>query len=191
MVYRATSYDVPLWVNPNRLHGRFNRAGEGCTQYACLDSEAPFAEKLRAENLRTEAEVRTYRVTLWQLRIDEGAIVDYSTFERATAAGFPAAALVDDDHERCQAEAKRLLELGFRGLLSPSAALPESVNLTLFGPRSPIAWNTTVRLASSIPTQRLSQGNAPEGLVERVRFYGQPHASLDAYLRQSKRRRRR
>lgn len=180
-VYRATSYDVPLWVNPNRLDGRWNLAGDGCTQYVCLDSEAPFAEKLRAENLRTEAESRTFSTTLWQLRIDEGAIVDYRTFEQASDVGFSPEALVDDDHERCQAEAQWLKSLGARGVLSPSAALPGTTNLTLFGPRSPIAWNTTVKLASSIPTQRLSTGNAPAGLVSRVRYYGDAHADLIQY----------
>jgi RES domain-containing protein len=180
-VYRATSYDVPLWVNPNRLDGRWNLANDGCTQYMCLDAEAPFAEKLRAENLRTEAESKTYSMTLWQLRIDEGAIVDYGTFEKAEDAGFAAEALVEDDHERCQAEAQRLKSLGARGLLSPSAALPTSTNLTLFGPRSPIAWDTAVKLASSIPTQRLLTGNAPDGLVASVRYYGDVHSALAAF----------
>lgn len=71
----------------------------------CLDANAPFAEALRHEDLRTEAEAATYRTTIWQIRADQGAVVDYSTFERAEAAGFPADALVEDDHERCQAEA--------------------------------------------------------------------------------------
>lgn len=69
----------------------------------CLDANAPFAEALRHEDLRTEAEAATYRTTIWQIRADQGAVVDYSTFERAEAAGFPADALVEDDHERCQA----------------------------------------------------------------------------------------
>jgi RES domain-containing protein len=185
--YRATSYDVPLWVNPNRRDGRWNIAFDDCTQYMCLDSEAPFAEMLRGEDLTTEAAAKTYHVQLWQLRIDEGAIVDYSTFEKAEAAGFAADAMVEDDHERCQAEAQRLKSIGARGLLSPSAALPGSVNLTLFGPRAPIAWNTTVKLASSIPTQRLSEGSAPNGLVDRVRYYGQPHSALTAYRTGAKR----
>lgn len=181
IVYRATTYDVPLWVNPNRRNGRWNIAGDGCTQYACLDPEAPFAEMLRGEDLRTEADAKMFRTVLWQLRVDEGAIVDYSTFEKAEAAGFPADALVEDDHERCQAEAARLRGLGARGLLTPSAALATSTNLTLFGARSPVAWGTTVKLASSIPTQRLTEGNAPDGLVARVRFWGQPHAGLAEY----------
>lgn len=180
-VYRATTYDVPLWVLPNRRAGRWNRAGKESTQYACLDSEAPFAEMLRGEDLRTEDEARMFTTILWQLRIDEGAIVDYSTFEKAEAAGFPPSALVDDDHERCRVEADRLRQRGVGGLLSPSAALPNTVNLTLFGPRVPVGWETTVTLASMVPVQRLSQGTAPPGLVHRTRYYGTTHSGLQTY----------
>lgn len=186
-VYRATTYDVPLWVNPNRRAGRWNLAWHDCTQYFCLDAEAPHAEMLRAEDLRTDDDAAMFRTTLWQARVDEGAIVDYSTFERAEAAGFPAEALVEDDHERCQAEAERLKSFNVRGLLSPSAALPGSVSLTLFGPRVQVDWATTVQLASMLPVQRIAEGTAPRGLVARTRFYGQPHAGLVEYRAAQKR----
>jgi RES domain-containing protein len=180
--YRATSYDVPLWARPNRRNGRWNIAGDGCTQYLCLDPEAPFAEVLRHEDLRTEVEAATYQTTVWQMRVDEGAIVDYGTFEQAETAGFPAEALVEDDHERCQAEAAWLKSHGVLGLLTPSAALPGSVNLTLFGPRVAIPWNATVSLASTMPVAKLTTGHPPKGLVSRVRYFGQPHVPLAAYL---------
>lgn len=182
VVYRATTYDVPLRVHPNRRSGRWNRAGGEPTQYFCLDAEAPFAEALRAEDLRTDAEARTFTTVLWQLRVEEGAIADYGTFEKAEAAGFDPAALVDDDHERCRGEAERLRDLGARGVLSPSAALPGSTSLTVFGPRVAVAWATQVTLASSIPAQRLSRGAAPPGLVDRVRFYGREHRGLRLFL---------
>jgi RES domain-containing protein len=178
VAYRATSYDVPLWVSPNRRAGRWNIAGHGCTQYFCLDAEAPYAEMLRAENLRTEAEARTFFSHLWQVRIDDGAIVDYSTFEKAEDAGFPAEALVEDDHERCQAEAEFLKSHGAGGLLSPSAALPGSISLTLFGPRVQGKWDSTVELASMLPTQRLLRGSPPPDLVHRTCYYGQDHSGL-------------
>jgi len=180
-VFRATTYDVPLWVLANRRAGRWNHPGRESTQYACLDPEAPFAETIRGEDLRTEALAASYRTVLWQLRIDEGAIVDYSTFEKAEAAGFPADALVHDDRERCRVEADRLRALGMGGVLSPSAALPRSINLTLFGPRVPVDWETRRMLASMIPVRRLSAGNAPPGLVGRTRFYGMAHSGLQAH----------
>jgi RES domain-containing protein len=181
IAYRATSYDVPLWVNPNRRAGRWNTAGRGVTQYASLDTLTPLAEILRHEDLRSDEDASHYRTTVWQLRVDEGCVVDYSTFEQAQAAGFPPEALVEDDHERCQAEASRLIDQGARGLLSPSAALPEGVNLTLFGPRVPIPWISRAMLASTMPAQQLTTGAPPRGLAERVRFFGMPHSGLAAY----------
>lgn len=188
--YRATSYDVPLWVAPNRQGGRWNIAYVESTQYMCLDAEAPFAEQLRHEDLRTENEAAMFRTSIWQLQINEGYIIDYSTFDKAETAGFPPEALVDDDHERCQAEAQRLRNLGARGVLTPSAALPESINLTLFGARVQIEWGATVTIAAAIPVQKLAAAAPPpHGLVQKVRFYDDAHPLLDAYAQNRRRRR--
>jgi hypothetical protein len=182
VAYRVTSYDVPLRVSANRRAGRWNFAGSGTTQYACLDVEAPFAEMLRHEELRGETGAAMFRATLWQLQVNEGVVVDYGTFEKAEQAGFPPEALVDDDHELCQREAQRLDSLGAGGILSPSAALPGSIGLTLFGPRVPIAWDADVEISAAIPAQALATGAPPEGLVDRVRHFGEAHRSLGAYL---------
>jgi RES domain-containing protein len=179
--YRATSYDVPLRVATNRRSGRWNIVGSGSVQYLCLDAQAPFAEKLRHEDLRSEHEAAGYSVSLWELEVNEGVVVDYSTFEKAEDAGFPPDALVDDDYERCQREAQRLTGLGARGVLSPSAALPGSVNLTLFGQRVEVRWGAKAGLASAVPAHELITGHPPEGLVQRVRFFGDRHPLLDDY----------
>jgi RES domain-containing protein len=181
IAYRATTYDVPLWVNPNRREGRWNIASQDCTQYMSLDPLAPMAEMLRHEDLRTDQDASHYRTTLWEIRVEEGSVIDYGTFEKAAAAGFSPDALVEDDHERCQAEAQWLRNHGARAILSPSAALPGSVNLTLFGPRVQIPWASPVTLASTMPVQRLPTGSPPPGLAARVRFVGQPHAGLLAH----------
>lgn len=183
-VYRATSYDVPLRVAANRRPGRWNIAREGTVQYLCLDAQAPFAEKIRHENLRTEVEAATYRASLWELEVNEGVVVDYGTFEKAEEAGFPPDALVDDDHGRCREEARRLIDLGARGVLSPSAALPGSVNLTLFGPRVEVRWGAKPGVSAAVPAQRIVDGHPPAGLVERVRFFGDAHESLLRHRRQ-------
>ncbi len=181
-VYRATSYDVPLRVAVNRRSGRWNIAQSGTVQYLCLDAQAPFAEKLRHENLRTHAEAETYSISLWELEVNEGFIVDYSTFEKAEDAGFAPEALVDDDHAQCQEEARRLMGLGARGVLSPSAALPGSLNLTLFGQRVEVRWGARPGVASAVPAQKLVTGHPPLGLVDRVRFFGDAHAPLQDHL---------
>ena len=182
IAYRATSYDVPLWAGPNRRNGRWNIAGTMPTQYLTLDPESAWAEMLRHEDLRTERDAAMYRTSIWQLRVDEGAVVDYSTFEKAEDAGFPPDALVDDDFERCQLEAQRLQGLGARGVLSPSAALPGGMCLTLFGEKVAVKWGTSGGLASTLPAQKLTTGPPPTGLVGRTRFFGEDHAELDAYL---------
>jgi len=189
VVYRATSYDVPVRVAENRRAGRWNFARGGTVQYTCLDTEAPFAEMLRHEDLRTEVEAAMFRTTLWQLRVNEGVVVDYSTFEKAEAAGFSPEALVDDDYGACQKEAQRLFGLGAGGVLSPSAALPGSINLTLFGQRVPIEWDARVQISAAVPVQPLVTGQPAEGLVSRVRFREQAHPGLASYLAESSSRR--
>jgi hypothetical protein len=132
-----------------------------------------------------------YTTTLWELQVNEGFVVDYSTFQKAEDAGFPPEALVEDDHERCQWEARRLLGLGAGGILSPSAALPGSINLTLFGPRVEVKWDAQTGVASAIPAQRLAEGHPPAGLVKRVRHFGDEHKGLLEHLAQRAKARRR
>jgi len=144
---------------------------------------------LRAEDLRSEPEAQMLLSTVWQLRVEEGALVDYGTFEKAEAAGFPPEALVEDDYERCQAEADFLRSKGARGLITPSAALPGSQSLTLFGPRVEVQWDTVPALASMMPVRRLTtRAPAPAGLVHRVRFRGMEHGPLVEFMTRQRRR---
>ena len=56
VAYRATSYDTPLWVFPNRRPGRWNNPDDGTiAQYCTLDAAAPLAEFLRHENVSDPA----------------------------------------------------------------------------------------------------------------------------------------
>lgn len=185
--FRASTFDVPLRIWPNRSGGRWNLPGVDCTQYTCTDAEGPYAEMLRHEGLRTEAEAATLLVSLWEARVHEAAIADYSTFEKAEAAGFALDALVDDDHERCQIEAQWLKQHGARGVLAPSAALPGSVNLTLFGERVAVRWDAGRKLASQVPVRQIGgRSSAPVGLAARVRHYGDVHSGLEVYQRSSR-----
>jgi hypothetical protein len=183
VAFRWSNYDTPLWVRSNSTAHRWNRTREAPTQYLSLSPEGAWAELIRAEELTSAPTVRLVQMPMWVLQVHETHIADYETFEKAEAAGFPPEALVDDDHERCRAEATRLREHGFRGVLTPSAALPGDVNLTLFGPRLAVEWGCgdDGRLSSFIPAKQLAVGHPPDDLLARVRQVGHRHASLDVY----------
>jgi RES domain-containing protein len=192
VAFRYSDYDTPLWVRANTEDGRWNTARNQPTQYLGLSPDGCWADLIRRESLRTEAEVALIRMPLWVLKINEERIADYRTFEQAQDAGFPANALVDEDWERCQAEATRLQALGFRGVLAPSAALPGDTTLTLFGGRRAVDWEDEVSLASAIPAKIVTVGAPPHGLAERVRFRGAEHDGYAAYaLARTQRERRR
>lgn len=181
VAFRYANYDTPLWARPNTESGRWHLARTKPTQYLCLSPDGCWANLIRQENLRTELDAALIRMALWVLKVKEERIADYSTFEKGEAAGFPPDAVVDEDWERCQAEARRLEGLGFRGVLAPAAALPGETALTLFGGRRAVAWEDEPRLASAMPAKVIANGAPPAGLVKRVRFRGQDHSQYLAY----------
>lgn len=185
--FRYSNYDTPFWARPNSEPGRWHRAGGGPTQYLSTTVEGAWAELIRAAEISSEPEVALVRMPMWVAQVNLQRLADYGTFERAAAAGFPPDALVDDDYSRCQDEGQRLREEGFQGVLSPSAALPGTANLTIFGPRIASSWNVRPVLASSIPATEIAVGSPPEGIVGRVRQRGTSHALLQAYLQASRR----
>jgi len=181
VAFRYADYDTPLWSRPNTEDGRWNIGRTEATQYLSLSPDGSWADRIRHENLRTEIDVALIRMPLWVVKVSEERIADYGTFEKAEAAGFPTDALVDDDWERCQAEVKRLKDLGFRGVLSPAAALPGDTALTLFGGRYAVDWDEAPGLVSAVPAKIVTIGAPPAGLVERVRFFGEEHSEYVAY----------
>jgi RES domain-containing protein len=187
VAFRYSNYDTPFWVRPNTDPGRWHRVGDGPTQYLSVTVEGAWAELIRAEGLRSEAEVALLRMPMWAAHLDVQRIVDYGTFKKADESGFAPDALIDDDYSRCQEEGGRLRSAGYQGILAPSAALPGAVNLTLFGPRIASRWGTSPTLASSIPATKIAVGSPPEEIVERVRQRGEPDPILEVYLAAQKR----
>lgn len=187
VAFRYSNYDAPFWVRPNTDPGRWHRAGDGPTQYLSTTVEGAWAELIRAERLRSEAEVALLRMPMWVAELDIRRIADYGTFEQAEVAGFSPDTLIDEDYARCQEEGKRLRDAGFQGVLAPSAALPDSVNLTLFGPRIASRWHMPPTLASSIPATEIAVGSPPEGIVARVRQRGEDHSVYEAFAAASER----
>jgi hypothetical protein len=182
VAFRYSNYDTPFWVRSNTQAGRWHSVGDGATQYLSVTTDGAWADLIRSEQLRSEDEVAMVSMPLWQARIDQSYLVDYSTFDLAERSGFAAEALIDDDQQRCREEGRRLRDLGYAGVLAPSAALPGATNLTLFGPRVSTSWDSEPALSSAIPAAVLTQGAPPPGLVARVRFRGQVHTGLRDYL---------
>jgi RES domain-containing protein len=180
VVYRATTYDTPLWVSPNSRPGRWSHPEDGTiAQYCTLDVASAIAEMVRNEGLQDIEEAHELRVNLWELQVEEGAIVDYSTPKRTEHQGFAWASLITDSWEDCRAEGRRLQESGARGVLAPSAALPQGVTLTLFGPRTEIAWGARPSVSIQIPARHILRECAPgDHVVRQTRFFNEPYPKV-------------
>jgi RES domain-containing protein len=126
---------------------------------------------MRHHELRTSDDIAALRYRVWVASVDQRHFVDYSTAEKAEAAGFPGRALIADDWSRCQAEGERLRKAGYAGVVAPSAALPSVLNLTIFGPRVMSPWARPRRLARSIPTVLVAVGAPPAHLLGMVRYF--------------------
>jgi len=188
--FRYSDYDTPLWARTNTQDGRWHRARTSPTQYFGITPDACWADLIRHENLRTDHELAMVRMALWVLQLSEQRIADYGAFEKAEAAGFPPDALIDDDWNRCQVEGERLRELGYRGVMAPSAALPGDLTLTLFGGRRAVGWDDSPLVASAIPAKVVTIGAPPPGLLNRVRYFGQEHTGYATYAKERARRER-
>jgi RES domain len=180
VAYRATTYDTPLWVSPNTRPGRWSHPEDATiAQYCSLDVASAIAEMVRAEDLREIEDARELRVSVWELRIDEGAIADYSTPDRAAGQGFAWEPLVANTWDACREEGLRIKEAGGRGVLAPSAALPQGLALTIFGPRTEVAWQADPSLSIQIPARHIVHGAPGDDLVRDARFFGDPYPAVD------------
>jgi RES domain-containing protein len=175
--FRWSTYDVPFWARPNSRDGRWNYADVDSTQYWSLTPSAAWAALIRHENLRTEADLDLVRMPFWVCRVPPATLVDLRLAQERERHQVSEEALIDDDWSACQQLAVRLRE-HVRGVIAPSAALPEHANLTLFGRRRAIDWEHRPALASTIPASRAAIGRPPADLVDRVRRLG-PTASGD------------
>ena len=129
----------PLWHNagepvPSQEPGRFHRQGEGYCQYLSVTAFGAWAECARFYSIRSADRAGELRRNLWVVHVDEENLADLSSLDRYDACGLDPRIAVGD-HGESQALADELRDAGYRGLLSPSAALPGSVNLSLFGER--------------------------------------------------------
>jgi hypothetical protein len=135
VVYRAAAYHTPLWIEPNVMDGRFHRKGEGPVQYFCLHPLGPLAEAVR--RLPVGLDPAEMRRPVWALRLPD-AQVQTIGFDEAGEWGIDPYALVcpPEAYGECQdlADVFRAQE-DPPMLRVPSAALPGTWNLIVFGER--------------------------------------------------------
>ncbi|MBJ7329062.1 MAG: RES family NAD+ phosphorylase [Solirubrobacteraceae bacterium] len=171
---------------PSQRSGRWHRQGQGYVQYLALEPLGAWAELVRYEGIRTADRAAQYLRRLWLAYVREEAIADLSTFDRWDACGLDPSVAVGD-HEACRALADELRDAGYRGVLSPSAALVGGTTLALFGARYEKvllgglpAWaNPQPELR--IPCTLAAQGGPPDLLLGETVFSGVEHEGLAAW----------
>jgi hypothetical protein len=174
---------------PSQRGGRWHTEGKGYAQYLALEPTGAWAELVRYERIRARVRASAYIRRLWWIYVEEREIADLSTFAKYKACGLDPRIAVGA-HADSQVLAEELRTAGFRGVLSPNAALRDVTNLTLFGERyekvvatSPDQWrnpNPDLRLACHLA----AEGNPPLELVTSTTFEGMEHDGYRDYLRE-------
>lgn len=166
--FRYSSYDVPFWVRPNTHAQRWNASLEAPTQYWSLTPDGAWAEHIRFNDIRTEAELDEVRVPIWACRLPSIGLLDLRDPGVRERYGLKHSDLTAAEWSPCQLAATAMRAHGVRGILSPSPVLADATNVTLFGPRRAIAFETRPALASAVPAAIVAIGRPPRRLVDRV-----------------------
>jgi RES domain-containing protein len=166
------------------MPGRFHRVGSQPTQYVSLHPLGPWAEYLRYHDLRRAADIADRRLNVWALRLDLDNATEIGYENSLADFGLRPEDLVSDDHGPCQELGDRLRAdaAAPKQIIVPSAALPGCRNLVVFGPRVeiPFLWEPVDE--GDIPACAVTKASQPpEGLLEKVRFRGDPHPELEAW----------
>ncbi len=184
VAYRQANYGTPLRTEPARAPGRYHTGTEPSpTQYLCLHPLGPLAEFMRRNAFRTEEQLRATRLRTWALRVEDDGLEEIG-FHDAGGYGIDPAALVDDEVTECQRLAAAVRPTGSPGIIVPSAALPGAQNVVLFGPRVGSPYLLEPLGEVDVPESVTAEDGRPiAGLLERVRFRGDPHPALEAWHR--------
>jgi RES domain-containing protein len=168
VAFRYSSYDVPFWVRSNSRPARWNLANEAPTQYWALTPDGAWAELIRQSGLTSDADLDEVRMPIWICRLSSVGLLDLGESGVRERYGLTLADLTSDDWSACQMAATAMRRDGVSGVISPSAALANAMNLTLFSARRAIALERRAALASAVPSAVVAIGRPPEQLVGRV-----------------------
>lgn len=171
--FRHTRYRTPLRTSfqAQTRPGRYHRCDElEPTQYLCLHPLGPHAEALRFFDARTVDDARALDLRTWAVSIPDDGLVEIPYAE----------AWVTDDYAACQDLADTLREAGHRGAIVPSAALPGTRNVVLFGGRVTSPWLAReLRPLEALASITGEHGAALATLTRVARFRGMPHPGAD------------
>lgn len=190
IVFRAIGGRLPLWVTPNVVDGRFNRAaplagpapaGARPVQYLCLHPLGPLAEAIRHDETGMPDAIRR-NLFVCSVRLRRVLHVDIAG---AAAVGIEPEDLVGDDYGVTRAWLDGVLRSTPRlqALVVPSAALPGTENLVVVGARRPSPYPGPARRAVDLPVAAMGlQARAIERLPAQVHRFGvTPHPAVAAF----------
>jgi RES domain len=185
VAFRWSDYDRPFRAHPHSGEGRYQRAGSEPTQYWSLHPLGPWAEFLRANFIGPPGDLEGIHQRIWAARFsfEVGELLEV-TYDWARPSGqVTPEDLVSDDFYGCQIFADWARER-YVALQVPSAALPGTRNLVVFGPRaaSPFQSEAIDRMVD-VPTSVVADNARPHlDLSQFVRFRDQAHPELAAWL---------
>lgn len=175
--FRHAAYDSPWWAFPSSRSGRFNRATQDTVQYLCLHPLGPAADMLR-HNVGPSGDPDEVILNLWTAVIDVSDVTRVD-FDECATYGCTPDELVGDDYAPTQALADEVRASGASAMVVPSAALPGTQNLILFGARvlHPFLWQPLA--PEEIPTGHLTDGaRIAAETAGHVRWFGTDHSAL-------------
>lgn len=177
--FRIADWQSPLRVRGSRHEGRYHRVGE-IVQYFSLHPLGAFAEYVRRER-PDPATLAEFRHRLWAARVP-AATATVIDWDSADSHGIAPEELVGDDYAPCQDLADRLRGDGIREIVVPSAALPGTRNLVMFGERVPAPFTVEPIAGIDVSTTvGAEDATIPGWLVDRVRTPGDDHPELEVW----------
>lgn len=178
-VFRHASYDTPWWAIPSPSDGRFHNAGLDTVQYLALHPLGPAAEMLRHQ-IGPMGDPDDLLLNLWTAVVDvEPTQVD---FDDCATYGLTPDELVGDDYGPTQVLANTVRSKGANAMIVPSAALPGTHNLILFGVCLLNPFLGTPFAPEEIPTGHLTDAARPAAEVAGyVRWRGAPHSAVQQW----------
>lgn len=181
-VFRHAAYDTPWRALPSSTQGRFHRPGQDIVQYLSLHPLGPAAEMLR-HDVGPDGDPDDLLLNLWTAVVDvDDDDVTRVDFDDCEGHKITADELVGDDYRPTQDLAAAVQATGATAMVAPSAALPGTHNLMLFGVRflHPYLW--TPLKAYEIRTGHLTDGARPPAEVAaHVRWRGTAHKAAEQW----------